>query len=80
MPLLGVLAGFILLLIFGKLLVLPVKVLVRLLLNGLAGAVTLFLVNLVGGMFGLHLEITALNALLAGFFGVPGVIVMLLLR
>lgn len=77
MPIVGVLVGLFLLFIFGKLLVLPVKVIGRLLVNGIAGAVVLYLINLVGGIFGLQVEITVLNALIAGFFGIPGVLVLL---
>lgn len=80
MPILGVLVGLFLLFVFGKLLVIPVKVIGRLLINGIAGAIVLFLINLVGGIFGLNVAITALNALIAGFFGIPGVIVLLLLQ
>ena len=41
-------------------------------------AVLLWLFNLVGGIVGLHLEIGAVSALVAGFFGIPGVILLLL--
>lgn len=80
MPIIGVLVGLFLLLLFGKLLVLPLKIIGRLLVNGLAGAIVLFLINAVGGIFGLNIPITALHALIAGFFGIPGVLVLLFLQ
>ena len=40
--------------------------------------VLLWLFNMVGSIAGLHLQINAITALVAGFFGVPGVILMLL--
>ena len=80
MPVIGVLLGLLLLFLFGKLLVLPLRILGRLLINGIAGAILLVLVNLAGGVFGLHLQVTVWHALIAGFFGLPGVIVLLLLQ
>lgn len=50
----------------------------KLLWNGVVGMILLWLFNLVGGIVGLHLEIGAVPALVAGFFGIPGVILLLL--
>lgn len=80
MPIIGVVLGLVLLLLFGKVLLIPVKVIMKLIVNGLLGALLLFVINAVGQSFGLTLEITTINALVAGFFGLPGVIVLLLLR
>lgn len=64
--------------IVGSLLVIPIKIIWRLIYNGIIGGVTLFLINLIGGFFGLTLPITPLTALLVGFLGVPGVIILLI--
>ena len=58
----------------------PIKMLVRLLVNGILGAVFLLLVNFVGSGFGISLGINAFTALIAGFFGVPGVIFLIVLK
>ena len=58
----------------------PFKVLMRLLLNGIMGGIVLFLFNLVGGIFNLYLEISPLNAIIVGFLGVPGVILLLIVQ
>lgn len=50
----------------------------KLLWNGVVGMILLWLFNLVGGIVGLHLEIGAVSALVAGFLGIPGVILLLL--
>jgi inhibitor of the pro-sigma K processing machinery len=51
---------------------------IKLLWNGIVGMILLWLFNMVGSIAGLHLQINAVTALVAGFFGVPGVILMLL--
>ena len=52
----------------------------KLLWNGICGVILLWLFNLVGGIFGVTIPIHFISALVAGFFGVPGVIVMLLMQ
>ncbi len=46
--------------------------------NGLVGAVMLWLINLVGGLVGFTLKITIIKALIAGFFGIPGALAIVL--
>lgn len=72
--------GLVLLYIVGLLLVIPIKILIKLLINGLIGGVLLFVFNLIGGIFGLFILINPLNAIIVGFLGVPGVILLLILQ
>ncbi len=53
-----------------KLLKWPVELLMKFVSNSVCGAILLFVVNL----FGAELKITVINALVAGIFGIPGVI------
>lgn len=48
----------------------PVELLLKFVSNSVCGAIMLFIVNL----FGAGIEITVLKALIAGVFGIPGVI------
>lgn len=45
--------------------------------NGIFGAILLWVVNLIGGLVGIKISISIITALIAGFFGIPGVIVLL---
>lgn len=72
--------GLILLYVVGWILLVPIKLLMRLIWNGVIGGVLLFLVNLVGGIWGISIVINPINALVAGFLGVPGVVLLLLLQ
>ena len=73
-------AGLLLLWLVCKLLAVPLRILWRLLLNAILGALLLLVVNFFGGLFGLALPITPFSSLVAGGFGVPGVIVLFLLQ
>lgn len=48
----------------------PVELLLKFVSNSVVGAILLFLVNL----FGAGISITVIHALIAGIFGIPGVI------
>lgn len=72
--------GLILLYIVGWVLLVPLKFIIRLIWNGVIGGVLLFLVNLVGAAWGVGIVINPITALVAGFLGVPGVILLLLLQ
>lgn len=66
--------GVIALFVIVKLLSMPFK----LVWNGICGAVLLWVINLIGSLVGFGLKITVIKALIAGFFGVPGAIAVVL--
>lgn len=68
------LVGVVLLLVIVQLLSMPFK----LVWNGICGAILLWLVNLLGSFVGFGLKITIFKALVAGFFGIPGAIAVIL--
>ncbi|MGI6582851.1 MAG: pro-sigmaK processing inhibitor BofA family protein [bacterium] len=72
--------GLLLLYLIARLFFVPLRILMRLLYNGIIGGLLLWLVNLVGSFFGVTIPINPITALAAGFLGVPGVVLLLLLR
>lgn len=50
----------------------------KLLWNGVCGMILLWIFNLLGSVFGVAVHINFVSSLVAGFFGIPGVIIMLL--
>jgi inhibitor of the pro-sigma K processing machinery len=72
--------GLILLYFTGWLLLAPLKIILKLILNGILGGLILLLINLVGGIFSVTIAINPLSALIAGYFGLPGVILLFLLK
>lgn len=74
------LVGLLLLYVFGRVLVVPIRILMKLLINGLIGGVVLLLFNLVGGIFNLSIAVSPLNAIIVGVLGIPGVILILIFQ
>lgn len=58
----------------------PIKILFKLLVNAVLGALLLLIVNFVGNYFGFYIGINAVTALIAGFFGIPGVIFLVVFK
>lgn len=72
--------GLFLLYIIGILLVIPIKLIIKLIINGIIGGVFLLLFNLIGGLIGLNLVINPLTAIITGFLGIPGIILLLIIQ
>ncbi len=77
---LAYIVGILLLFILGRLLVVPLKVVLKLALNGLAGAAAILVVNWVGSFFGFHLALNIYTAFIAGTLGIPGFILLIILK
>jgi len=72
--------GLVLLYFTGWLLLAPLKILFKLIINAVVGGLVLWGLNLVGGLVSVSIAINPVTALIVGFFGVPGVIMLLMLK
>ncbi len=77
---LAYLMGIILLFILGRLLLVPLKVVLKLLYNALLGAVAILAVNFVGGLFSFHIAFNIYTAFIVGTLGVPGFVMLVILK
>ena len=62
--------------IFAK----PISLIIKLLLNAASGFIILFIVNIFGEGIGFTVGVSFFNAVIAGILGVPGVVVLLILK
>jgi inhibitor of the pro-sigma K processing machinery len=72
--------GIFLIFLIGKLFLMPIKLVFRLVYNAIIGGIMLWIVNFIGGHFGFTIAINPLTALIAGFLGLPGVILLILFK
>lgn len=77
---LPILIGVAILFVVLKLLALPMKIIIKLVINGLVGGLVIFVVNLIGANFGFMIDLTWITALIVGFLGVPGVVIVAILQ
>lgn len=57
--------------LFGRIFILPIKSILKLVLNSCIGALMLYFINLVGGLFEFHIGINYITAIFTGILGVP---------
>ena len=66
--------------LFIKVLMTPMKLIFKLLLNTGFGFVCLFLLNLLSGFTGIVFELNFITAAIVGFLGLPGIILLLVFQ
>ena len=70
---------FLLVIIFiiAKLIMKPIKLVWKLVINSIIGLVLLMLANYIGAYFDFSLPLNVLTVLIAGFLGVPGILLLI---
>jgi len=72
--------GLALLYFTGWILLVPLRCVLKLIVSSLLGGAALLAVNLVGGVFSVTIAINPLSAFVAGYFGIPGIILLLVVK
>ena len=72
--------GMFVLYLGARLLLVPLRVISKLLVNGIVGGLVLALFNIAGSYWGMYLAINPITAMIAGLLGIPGVLLLAALR
>jgi len=72
--------GVLIVFAFGRALLLPLKVILKLVINGIIGGIVILIINLIGAPLGFTISLNLLSALTAGILGLPGVILLVILK
>jgi inhibitor of the pro-sigma K processing machinery len=75
-------AAFILLLVIitARILVKPLRLLVKIIFNSFIGLLMLLVFNFIGGLIGFTIPVNIVTVLLAGFLGIPGLILLIVVQ
>lgn len=77
---LTILACIIFLFIFGKIFILPLKSIMKLILNSVLGGVLIFIINVIGSGFNFHIGLNIITSMFVGFLGIPGATLLAVLQ
>ena len=77
---LAYMVGIIFLFFIGRLFLVPLKILLKLLYNCILGAILLIVVNFIGRTFGFFIPLNIFSAALVGFLGIPGLLLLAALK
>ena len=65
--------------IVGKIFIIQIRIITKLIINSLLGAVLLYVINIVGTICGLHIGINVITSLVVGTLGIPGAVLLTVL-
>ncbi len=66
--------------IIGKIFIVPLKTIFKFILNSIIGGLIIYLINFIGGYFGFHIGLNIITSVFVGLLGIPGVIVVILIK
>lgn len=65
--------------ILGRIFIIPIKWICKLIFNSILGALLIFAINLIGSIWGFHIGINFFTAIIAGILGIPGAIFLMVI-
>jgi len=72
--------GLVLIYLIGRVMLVPIKWVLKLLINALVGGIILGVINYFGTILGIHVPINPITALAVGFLGIPGVVLLIVIQ
>lgn len=66
--------------LFGRIFIVPVKKILKLVLNYIIGGIVIFIINLVGASFGFHIGLNFFTSIVIGFLGLPGAVILIIIK
>ena len=66
--------------IVGKIFILPLKTILKFILNSVVGGIIIFIINLIGGFWNFHIGLNIFTSIIVGILGVPGTILVIMIK
>lgn len=66
--------------IFGRIFIVPLKKILKIVFNSILGGITIFIINLVGANFGFHIGLNIFTSIIIGLLGLPGAVCLIIVK
>ncbi len=66
--------------LFGKIFIVPIKKIAKLIINSLVGAVVIWIINLIGAGINFHIGLNFFTSILIGLLGLPGAMCLIIIK
>ena len=66
--------------IFGRIFIVPLKKILKLIFNSILGGITIYIINLIGANFGFHIGLNIFTSLMIGLLGLPGSVCLIIIK
>ena len=67
-------AGLMVIFVFGKLLLVPLKKLIKFIVSSIIGGLVLVIINSAGAIAGIMIPVNVVTAMITGLLGLPGIV------
>ena len=74
------LSGICIIFVLCRIFIVPLKAMLKLILNSIFGAIIILLINFIGGFFNLHIGLNFFTILFVSILGIPGAILLTIIR
>ena len=66
--------------VIGRIFILPIKWILKLVFNSIIGGIIIWGINIIGEIWGFHIGLNIYTSILVGFLGIPGAIFLIVLK
>ncbi len=66
--------------IFGKIFIVPLKKIFKIIFNSILGGICIFLINIIGSNWGFHIGLNIFTSVLIGLLGLPGAVCLIIVK
>ncbi len=66
--------------IVGKIFIVPIKKILKLIFNSILGGVVIYVINMIGANFGFHVGLNIVNSVIIGLLGLPGAVCLIIVK
>lgn len=66
--------------VIGRIFIVPIKWVLKLIFNSILGGILIWIINLIGRAWGFHIGLNVYTSALVGLLGIPGAIFLILLK
>lgn len=66
--------------IFGRIFIVPIKKVLKIVFNSILGGVAIYLINLLGASFSFHIGLNFITSIVIGILGLPGAVCLVIIK
>ena len=66
--------------LIGRIFIVPIKKILKLVFNSILGGLLIFIINLIGSLFNFHIGLNIFTSILVGILGIPGAICLIIVK
>ena len=66
--------------IFGRIFIIPIKTILKLIFNSILGGLLIYIINIVGATFNFHIGLNVFTSVFVGILGIPGAILITIIK